>query len=123
MKMRKGADILLNVMLPVVLGLLIYFFAGSSAIWPALWNYGPDGLWAYSFISAILIIWERKCHPFWIATAFLVSICFEYLQYAGFISGTGDLFDVLTYCLFFYGSLKLNAYFKNANQNQKFDHA
>jgi len=59
MKLNKPVDIILNVICPVLAGCLIYY-AGYTGYLPSLvQNYVPDGLWAYAFISAILITWDR----------------------------------------------------------------
>jgi hypothetical protein len=77
----------------------------------------PDGLWAYAFISGILIIWEREINKPWIALLFFFAICFEIMQYRHVIPGTGDLNDVLTYYTSFVIAIRSNAYFKTLPVN------
>lgn len=113
MKFDKRTDIVLNIIQPLLLGLLIYGSIKLIAVPPAIRNYLPDGFWAYAFMSCILIIWERKINIIWIILVFLFSICFELLQYYQIIPGTGDIGDVLTYFLFFVIALTLNSFFKN----------
>ena len=71
-------------------------------------NYLPDGLWAYSLMSAILVIWQRRIVIGWILAVFALSIGFDTLQYYHWIAGTGDLYDILTYFIFFGISLTIN---------------
>ncbi|HMH23095.1 MAG TPA: hypothetical protein VK563_15025 [Puia sp.] len=72
----------------------------------------PDSLWAYAFISSILILWDREINMAWITLVFLISISFELLQYGHIIPGTGDFTDIVAYLLSFTIALKLNASFK-----------
>jgi hypothetical protein len=111
-KFCKHSDILLNIIAPLLLGILIYFIAGTSPVPALVKNHLADGLWAYAFISSILIIWNRELNPIWILTAFIISVCIELLQWYHTIEGTGDMYDMATYCLFFIISLKLNKFFK-----------
>jgi hypothetical protein len=111
MKINKVSDILLNVFLPLLLGGLIYLVADSATFLPVK-NYFPDGLWAYSFLSAILILWNRSLNYFWIGLSFLVAICFELLQYLHWLRGTGDIADTLVYFAFFMLALVSNRLFK-----------
>jgi hypothetical protein len=112
MKFRKGTDILLNILLPLLAGCLIYC-AGNAFYIPALIrNYGPDGLWAYALMTAVLVIWDRKWNITWIGAVFCMAVGFEWLQYAHRLPGTGDPVDVLVYSLFFVLALLLNPFFK-----------
>jgi hypothetical protein len=112
MKFTKGPDIVLNIILPLFLGSLVYL-AGKPAFIPALIrNYLPDSLWAYAFISSILIIWDRAINRSWIAIVFLAACCFEGLQGLHVIAGTGDIVDIFVYFLSFTIALLLNSYFK-----------
>ncbi|TDW95833.1 hypothetical protein [Dinghuibacter silviterrae] len=112
MKFDRRVDILLNVILPLSLGLFIYWSAQRISIPAVLKNYLPDGCWAYAFISSILIIWDRKVNIRWITPVFLLSACFELLQYRHLIPGTGDVKDVAVYFLFFSIALILNQIFR-----------
>lgn len=108
----KLADIFLNSVLPVVLGGLLYV-AGKDLFTPGfINNHLADGLWAYAFLSSILIIWERSFHLLWIAACFGLAIVFEWLQFKTIIAGTGDWLDVLTYFTGFLLSLCLNNRFR-----------
>jgi len=112
MKFGKRSDILLNVCLPLLLGLFIYWSANSLFISALIRNYLPDGLWAYAFISGILLIWDRVVHMTWIILVFLTAIGYELLQYLHAVPGTGDIKDIITYFLFFTIALLLNTFFK-----------
>jgi hypothetical protein len=112
MKLDKKSDVLLNVVLPLLIGLLIYW-SGRLGIVPSwIINYMPDGFWAYAFISCMLVIWDRRIQIFWVVLVFLISVFFEILQYRHMIPGTGDVMDVLIYFIFFGIALKLNRFFK-----------
>jgi hypothetical protein len=112
MKFGLRSDILLNICLPLIIGQFIYWW-GSVFIVPALIkNFLPDGLWAYAFISSILLIWGRVIHWTWIILAFLTAVGYEVLQYQHVIPGTGDIKDVITYFVFFNIALLLNSFFK-----------
>ena len=113
MKWSKTSDSLLNIILPLLLGAVIYWVGETVAIPAVVRNYLPDGFWAYAFISSILVIWGRKIHIAWIVTVFLVSVCFELLQYYQKIAGTGDIKDVITYFTAFTIALISNTYFRN----------
>jgi hypothetical protein len=112
MKLTRGADLLFNVIIPFLLGTLVYFASSFSLLQDVLSNHLPDGLWAYAFISSLLIIWDRQAGAFWISIAFLVATCFEMLQYYHIIDGTGDVYDIAIYYLFFGIALLLNNSFK-----------
>jgi hypothetical protein len=108
MKINKYSDILLHVILPIVLGSAVYSLSAIIKIPLMLKNYLPDGLWAYSFISALLIIWNRHFHFLWISAAFLLAACFELLQYFSLVPGTGDMADAIVYTIFFGAALLIN---------------
>ncbi len=112
MKFGKGSDILLNIIMPLLLGIVIYLAGRTVAIPTLVRNYLPDGLWAYAFLSAILIIWEREVNTPWIVAVFLTSVGFEILQYGHKIAGTGDIHDIMTYFIAFSIALRLNRFFK-----------
>jgi hypothetical protein len=73
-----------------------------------LQNHLADGLWAYAFLSCILIIWDRKSNLAWIVLTIVFSILFELFQYWHLVAGTGDLWDVVVYLLFFLLALQIN---------------
>lgn len=118
MKFGKSPDILLNVLLPLLAGTYIYHAGAPHAVPVQVRNYLPDGFWAYAFISSILIIWNRQINITWITMVFIISTCFELLQYYHKIPGTGDITDVIIYFLFFTIALILNPFFKRLPFNK-----
>ncbi len=110
--------ILIHVVSPMVLGVLVYHFMtdreillnrimenltggkGNIGISAPDWvKYNlPDGLWPYSFASAILIIHdcriERKNIP-WVLLAVCFPLALEYGQKFGILQGTYDPLDVI----------------------------
>jgi hypothetical protein len=120
MKFAKGPDIVLNIILPLILGSLIYWAGKTNFIPAPIRNYLPDSLWAYAFISSILIIWDRAIHFGWIFLVFLVACCFEGLQGIHAIAGTGDITDIIVYFLSFTIALLSNAYFKTLTHSTAF---
>ena len=100
MKHIKAAAVLLHVFLPVLTGCLIYLLRSEPLLRLAS-NYLPVGLWAYAFLSALLIIWEGKIPSAWLSTAFISVIAFEAGQHTGIIAGTGDWLDIGIYFVAF----------------------
>ena len=92
--------ILVHVVCPLLIGLAIYYFTTSIAFTHLIKNHFADGLWAYAFISAILLIWERKINWFWVGCVVLVAFLFECFQYLHIFPGTGDVFDFIVYLSF-----------------------
>ena len=121
MRLTKIIDILLNVVLPVLTGYLIYLFAENNNRYEWATNYLPDGLWAYALLSSILIIWKRKINIYWCSLVFIFAATFEILQFYHFVGGTGDIWDIATYFLFFIIVLLTNKYFlkQTIKQNEK----
>jgi hypothetical protein len=117
MKFGKGFDLLLNVILPLLIGVCIYWAGRSVHIPGLIRNYVPDGLWAYAFLSCILVVWDRKINWAWIAGALILSVIYEILQHYHIIGGTGDLGDVVAYLLFFAIALLSNSFFKTLTFN------
>lgn len=86
------------VLVPLILGVFIYQFAGEIS-W--LRNYLPDGLWAFSFGYAFLLLWQPRPKSFLHLVPLLFLVGFEFLQYLEIITGTFDLIDCLIYILFY----------------------
>jgi predicted membrane protein len=118
MKINRHSDILLNVVFPIILGYLIYLLSSVTKMPLLVKNYLPDGLWAYSFISALLIIWNREISVPWILLAFLLAACFELLQYYSWIAGTGDITDAIMCFIFFGAALLINKKMKTNYSTQ-----
>ena len=118
MRLTKIIDFLLNVVLPVLTGYLIYLFTENNNRYEWARNYLPDGLWAYALLSSILIIWNRKINTYWCSLVFIFAATFEILQFYHFVGGTGDIWDIATYYLFFIIVLLANKYFLNQTIKQ-----
>lgn len=106
MTLTLRQDIILNILFPVAVAIGIYFSGASVSGFCR--NYLPDGLWAYSLFSSMLIIWDRQINIFWSIIIFIIFILFEVLQYFHVIKGTGDILDIVTYFLFSLLSLLVN---------------
>lgn len=114
MTFRKIADIIINVLLPLILGYIIYNVSFENHVK----NYLPDGLWAYSFVSALSIIWKRHLPLFWIVTVFIIAALVEYLQLLKVIPGTADIIDIVVYFIFIIIGLLINRYKNNLTLHQ-----
>ncbi|MBI5857459.1 MAG: hypothetical protein HZB42_07390 [Sphingobacteriales bacterium] len=111
MKISRSFDIIVNVLFPLLIGYFIYYAGENGFINPMIKNYLPDGLWAYSFTSALLIVWNREINIFWIIIAFVAALSIELLQYFGLMPGTADAFDFLMYAIFILTGLLTNKYY------------
>lgn len=111
---KKGfwIDLLLNGMLPLVLGWLLYQARLRMHLPAIIQSHLADGLWAYAFASVLLIAWNRCTPWYWIGTALLVAIGFEWLQANEMVPGTADWKDALVYLLAMGISIGLNPYFR-----------
>lgn len=110
--MRKHTDIGLNVLLPLLAGFALYLPGIAASTHSFISNYLADGLWAYAFMSTILIIWNRHYNAGWILLLFVLAAGFEICQYTALVSGTGDVYDVIIYYSFFSITIFLNRIFK-----------
>jgi hypothetical protein len=124
----KKTDIFINVILPLLIGSVIYILVSKSLLPKPLSNHLADGVWAYSFQSCVLIIWERKINTGWTLAVILCALLYEFLQYIRILPGTGDMKDVFFYILFislalisnrfFYQKIKINTKdYEQKNQN------
>ena len=75
-----------------------------QATWPTIngwWLFSlPSGLWMYSFVAALGLIWNPgpiKWFWFWTGGALLIGIGSEFCQLFGILSGRFDVFDLVTY--------------------------
>lgn len=99
----------LLITLPLVCGLLLYFFSGhthlaffplldSNAIARWLVQHLPDALWTFSLTSLLLFIWKNELTglslPFILAGIFS-GLIFEMLQKFGVMKGTFDVADIV----------------------------
>jgi hypothetical protein len=69
----------------------------------------PDGLWVYSFTSALIIFWknEKTKLIFWLVIPFTTGILFEILQGFNCFPGTFDVIDLILSIIAFYSSIKI----------------
>lgn len=112
MNRNQLTDLLLNTVLPLLLGSLYYFPLSANASSISFGSqYIPDGLWAYAFASCLLIIWERRVKAGWLLIASATSIFYELLQYLQMVNGTADFFDLLVYHIFAGMALWSNHFF------------
>lgn len=106
----------LLVLLPLILGICIYEIARpeSTIVLPrtgvtkilklpswVIYNV-PDGLWLFSFLNCLYIIWYKssiRTKMIWIMSVFLLALLTEVLQKFHFIPGTFDINDILAYSL------------------------
>ncbi|HYO21130.1 MAG TPA: hypothetical protein VER36_01915 [Flavisolibacter sp.] len=109
----KLTDFCLNALLPLLLGGCVYLNSHWLQEMRLISGYAADGLWAYAFASAILIVWQRRIHGGWLATALLSAIIFEGLQHLDIVGGTADVNDLLVYAICFSTAVLLNNYFKH----------
>lgn len=110
-------DLLLNGLLPLLLGWLLYNTALLSYLPAIFQSHLADGLWAYAFASVLLIAWNRVVPWAWMLIAMIVAAGFEWLQAAGTIPGTADWKDGLIYLLAMGISIGLNPYFRKRFSN------
>ena len=64
----------------------------------------PDGLWLFSYVSFMLMIWRHKPSWqsfFWIGIMPFIAIASEVLQYFKVLVGTFDIMDIYAYLIGF----------------------
>jgi hypothetical protein len=111
--MSKLSDISLNVIIPIILGIIIYFIPTDKFSFIQIRIYLPDGLWAYSLTSCILIIWNRKINLLWLLLTVCLFFVFEFFQALDFIKGTYDVNDIYIYLSFSLFAVIINSIFKH----------
>lgn len=87
------------------------------------WTYYslPDGLWVYSFTSALLIVWDNqfKNAKFWLLVPLFTGLVIEIAQGLKIFPGTFDIIDLI----FCFSALLLSIIFltpkKEKNEIQK----
>jgi hypothetical protein len=117
MKWTRVTDVFFNILLPLLIGNFCYQSRGLLPATGFLRNHLADSLWAYAFLSTLLVIWDRKLHPWWLASAFILAITLEVFQSCHLISGTGDWADVLTYFVSFSIAIIVNPFFYSRLQH------
>jgi hypothetical protein len=107
---RPLFDIAINVFAPLLFGYMVYI---SPVQLPRfITDYMADAMWAYAFTSLILIIWQREKQSTWLFASVLTGIIYEACQFWHLLPGVADLFDLLTYFIFFALALRTNNFFK-----------
>lgn len=112
MPQTKTADTLLNIVIPLLLGVMIYRMIPYVQLPLFFKNHFPDACWAYAFISAMLIVWDRKVHPLWIVAVFMAAVGYEVLQFVHILPGTGDVRDIVVYFTAFGVGLLANQFLR-----------
>ncbi len=60
----------------------------------------PDGLWLFSYMALMLLIWKNKVNnnnAFWIFSVPLLVLCHEFGQLFKIFPGTFDIADIIFY--------------------------
>lgn len=121
----------IHVVTPIFLGGLLYIFCRSNILFlewipyisqfPSLntpqWvKYNlPDGLWFYSFLSAIIFIWKKKFSQgffVWLFSIITLCVLSELFQMYNFLPGTFDWNDLLAYFIAAAFCILLSPYIK-----------
>jgi hypothetical protein len=123
----KFKFVLLKVILPLLLGLFLYLVFRKNTFINSLFNFGlniefsvkpidyflkfllPDGLFAFSFTSAFLILWLKEFSLKYLLFPIGFFIIIEYLQLSKVIAGTFDFLDIIVMILFSLFSFNLLA--------------
>ncbi len=108
---NKWKDVSCNMILPLFIGTAVYLLKKIISLPPIIVNYLPDGLWAYSLQSCLLIIWNRKVNWMWMMALLIFCAGFEILQKTNYLSGTGDIYDFIVYVIFMATALLFNNIF------------
>ena len=120
MKYRSHTFLLLNILIPILIGVVIYCFISPEVDFIKIFqsvtcikwcryeyknndlcrfirNYLPDMLWAYSLIFSAYAVFDNKTKNLkWIIIAVsLLIVIIEILQLTKIIHGTFDIFDIL----------------------------
>ena len=119
-------EIIINCILPIIIGAFIYLCFRPKTILVFYWvnntwlsdiitflrnnlmifhkhlpdwfiNSLPDGLWAYSFIYSINLIWDEKkgWYWFWLINSCIIILLTEVLQFYKIMPGTFDVQDLV----------------------------
>jgi hypothetical protein len=105
--------VILFVFLPVIIGLTLYdWFSPYAPLgitildftqcirpsWNGLIYNVPDGLWSFSLMSMMLIIWKgenSKIRYIWIVLTIIFGLGCEFLQSTDLLRGTFDWWDIV----------------------------
>ena len=104
---------LLHIVFPILCGVSVY------ALWRGIYIFDippllvsrpldwikfnlPDGLWFYSLLSSIMLIWQENSYRHfipWLLLAIIMGISLEISQAYNFTSGTFDWNDLIAYSI------------------------
>jgi hypothetical protein len=90
-----------DILLPLNLNSISHLLGDQSFI---LYNL-PDGLWMVSFMLLLTLLWSGKSRLhllWWLIVTLLIGLSMEVMQYYNWLSGTFDLWDMLTYIVIFF---------------------
>ena len=126
--MKKNNIILFHSLIPMIIGTFIYIIFREENLLMFSWfdslglyslvdylrlNFSkynipnfilysyPDGVWIYSFVSLMIVIWDRaksNMRFFWFAIAPILGISAEIYQYFNILPGTYDPLDLI-FCI------------------------
>jgi len=103
-----------NLIFPIDLTLIGDTLSSNSFI---LYNL-PDGLWMLSLLLLFMMIWGSRASVLpWLFLGLIMAISLEAFQYYGYIKGTYDLLDVITYILVFVFTLMIYKILKSNKWN------
>ncbi len=108
MRHAKTVDGFLNIVAPLIIGSLPYWLNPLFIRSTFFTSYWADFFWSYAFLSALLIIWDRKLKIHWLLISFFTCLLFEFLQFTFIIAGTGDWLDIIVYATGFLSALFIN---------------
>jgi hypothetical protein len=137
---KKSLKIIYNVIIPLIIGVLLYVSFRSTSIKMFGWfyNFGfreltnlirvffnpfkkclpswiyyslPDALWVYSFTSIYLILWNNRIN-YWLIIPFFFGCLFEIAQSLKIVDGTYDPIDLIFSLIAFILSIFINQLIK-----------
>jgi hypothetical protein len=103
--MKKRGILLALGSLSLVLGAALYWmrlYIDSFPVPPFVQNNLADGLWAFSMIIFINLIWENwsLSKNIWTLVAILAGPFWELMQQIGWVRGQYDVKDIAAYLIF-----------------------
>ena len=109
-------NLIVNVISPLLIGVVIYIGENLKILDFFFLDFLQDGIWAYTFTSSILMIWNNEINFFWLSVLSGVFVIFELLQSLNLLDGTGDFIDVFIYFIFGLFSIFVNQIFIKKNE-------
>lgn len=129
---------LINITIPMILGLLIYLFSSDDTLVSDFFNYFMglsfpplnkfimfrfarnylcDAFWAYALFFSLCFFCKNKASSF--AISAVSCIAFEFLQKLGVVSGTFDILDILFELIAVIASASIIHLFTRRNDYEK----